>query len=158
MNENELAVALGKLVSKTTPQPPDPRALALEILRRDRQRFRLLAGLSIFFWLLAVAGLVLLLVGLHRFVISVRIAGFYPPGEQEGLRIHGTSLLHHSIPVIGGSIGALLLAALCTVLLISSARTATLNQITISLMELSEQLRQMRHAPTTEAGPKPGDG
>jgi hypothetical protein len=105
---------------------------------------------------LGLAGLVLLLVGLHRFVISVRVAGFFPPGDQEGLRIHGTSLLHHSIPVIGGSIVALLLAALCTILMISSARTATLNQIRNSLMELSEQLKQIRQAPAAEGGPRPG--
>jgi hypothetical protein len=157
MNDNELATALGTLISKAVPQSPDPRALALEVLRRDRQRFRLLAGLSVLFWLLGLAGLVLLLVGLHRFVISVRIAGFFPPGDLEGIRIHGTSLLHHSIPVIGGSIGALLLAALCTILLISSSRTATLNQISISLMELSEQLRQMRQASAGERAPKPGE-
>jgi hypothetical protein len=53
----------------------------------------------------------------------------------------GTDLIHHSMPLVGGSILALLLAALCTVLLVFCSRQATLNTISLSLAQMSEQLR-----------------
>jgi hypothetical protein len=60
--------------------------------------------------------------------------------------LHGTQLLHQSIWYIAGSVGALFLAALCTVLLVTTSRRATLRQINLRLMELSEQLKHMRGA------------
>jgi hypothetical protein len=158
-------------IREVVPQPPEPRWLAQEILRRDRQRVRLLSWLCILFWLAGLAGLVLLVVALDQFVISIRVSDYLTNLEKgkepdSGLtrsaaqmeRLRGTSLLHHSIPVIGGSIGALLLAALCTLLLVSSSRSATLHQISISLMELSEQFKQLRQASGAEAGPRAEGG
>jgi hypothetical protein len=40
-------------------------------------------------------------------------------------------------------VGALLLAALCTVLLVFSSRRATLHQIHLSLLAISEQLKEL---------------
>ena len=136
--------------------PHDPRYIAHEILRRDGWRTRILAGLSLLFWLLAGAGMLLLVYGLDRFVIFVRISDF-PSGGQRGpastqawhaapqdRMLWGTSLIHHSLPYVAGSIVALMLAALFTVLLIFSSRRATLNRINISLMQISEQLKQAK--------------
>ena len=105
--------------------------------------------------------MLLLVYGLNRFVIYIRIAHFawdssmgspatQPlPSEAERQMFWGTSLIHHSMPYIACSIGALMLAALFTVLLVFSSRRATLTRINLSLMQISEELRQMRQAGST---------
>lgn len=169
MSEQELIQALRELIAKASSDAPDPRFLVREISRRDRRRIRLLAVLSIFFWLLAAAGLVLLCVGLDRFVIYVRMMDYLPAGQANGtdkpapetprpsdqsarqLRmLYGTQLLHKSIWIVAGSVVSLFLGALCTVLLITTSRRATLHQINLSLMALSEQLKQLRSANPSE--------
>jgi hypothetical protein len=52
--------------------------------------------------------------------------------------------LHHSLEACMVAVPALLLVALGTVWLVFSSRRATLNQIQVSLAEISEQLRPMR--------------
>jgi type II secretory pathway pseudopilin PulG len=63
--------------------------------------------------------------------------------------LHGTEPLHHGLWVVAGAIVSLLLAALFTVLLVFSSRRATLRQINVSLMEISEQLKQLRRSAPT---------
>jgi hypothetical protein len=75
--------------------------------------------------------------------------------------IWGTQLLHKDIPFTAGAVVALLLAALCTVLLVFTSRRATLHQIHLALMELSERLKELRPPPAPAAGrpegnPRPG--
>jgi hypothetical protein len=70
----------------------------------------------------------------------------------------GTSLLHHSLPLIDGSLVALLLAAFSTVLLVFSSRRTTLNRINISLAQICEQLKQMSRTPPGEAAHDPPAG
>jgi hypothetical protein len=64
--------------------------------------------------------------------------------------IRGTSLIHHSLPWIAGSVVAFMLAALFTVMLVFSSRRATLSRINLSLMQMAEQLRQMRENPAAK--------
>jgi hypothetical protein len=184
MSEQELIQALRELIAKASADAPDPRFLAREISWRDQQRIRLLAGLSIFFWLLAAAGLVLLCVGLNNFLMYVRLADVSQriasdlqkqasDREQHNSkaplsdsiareldrdfreRVHGTQLLHKSIWFVAGSVGALFMAALCTVLLVTTSRRATLHQINLSLMQLAEQIRQLRSDNPSEKFRKP---
>lgn len=165
MTEQELIQAMRELIAKASSDAPDPRLLAREISRDDQRRIRWLAGLSILFWLLASAGLVLLCIGLDRFIIYVRIQDYYPlvpdappvldlktgkNWEREKQMLHGTSLIHHTIWIVAGSVGSLFLAALCTVLLVTTSRRATLRQINLSLMQLAEQVRQLRSANPVE--------
>jgi hypothetical protein len=172
MSEQELARALQELIARQQSGLPDPRELTAEILRRDPWRVRLLAGLSVLFWLVAAAGLILLVVALDRLVVYIRTADVLqsrgaaevhagqahplPPVRLEML--HGTSLLHHSVPLVVGSVGALLLAAVFTVLLVFSSRRTTLRQINISLMALSEQVRQLRQQANAGEGRQRGGG
>jgi hypothetical protein len=109
--------------------------------------------------------MLLLVIGLNRLVIFIRIADSAPQhsavqtsgektensepqpphiSEREVQMLDGTSLIHHSLPLVGGSVIALLLAALFTVLLVFSSRHATLNRINISLAQMAEQLKQSR--------------
>lgn len=179
MTEQELILALRELIAKASADLPDSRLMAREISRSDQQRIRLMAGLSIFFWLLAAAGLVLLCIGLNNFLMYVRLADINqriaidiqkrasdkeqhnpkaPSSDSIARaldrdlreRVHGTQLLHKSIWFVAGSVGALFLAALCTVLLVIASRRATLRQINLSLMELSEQVRQLRASNPSE--------
>ncbi|HEX3359193.1 MAG TPA: hypothetical protein VHS31_19595 [Tepidisphaeraceae bacterium] len=153
MNPNDFNNAFFNQMTDYLPPPPhDPRFIAHEIMYRDQWRTRILAILSLFFWLIGTVGMMLLVIGLNRFVVWERIKDMHiPAGSTQSTFITpeqkmfwGTDLIHHSMPYVGGSIISLLLAAFFTVLLIFSSRQATLNRINISLMQMSEQLKQMQ--------------
>jgi hypothetical protein len=161
MSTKDLARALLHLDAGQESLLPDPRQLTRDILRRDRQRVRLLAVLTGLLWLLAAAGLFLLVLSLHWYIRSVRIQEFEgkhltrdsqaapkdPQGKKPFPLIQPyleTGMLHHSIPVIAGSVVALFLAAFCTILLVLSSRRATLRQLNANLIEICDQLKQMR--------------
>lgn len=168
MSDQELSKALHGILSKEPLASHEPRQLAMEVMRSERRRFRLLAALSIVFWSVAAGGLLLLLVGLNRFVIFVRISDLPAPrvdvapapdqvivvtNEQRQM-LEGTSLLHHSIPVVAGSVVALMLGALCTLLLVHTSRRATLRQLSAGLLEISAQLRELRSDSLRAAEPR----
>jgi ABC-type Fe3+ transport system permease subunit len=159
MSEHELAKAMQSLIVQEGPVLPDARQLAREIVDRDRRWARWLACFSVFFSLLGVAGLVLLVIGLGRFL------GFmYDPGqtrstaEAEAEWLQGTGILHHSIPLVGGALVALFLGAVCTVLLVFTSRRATMQQIHVSLLEMSEQLKEVRQKARMKEPPQPEGG
>ena len=146
--------------------PPNPHQIAMDIVRRDRWRVRLLAILSLICWLIATAGMLLLVYGLNKLVIYIRIADSpvaqsARPSEpvtmslspQTVQMLNGTSLLHHSLPLVAGSIAAFMLAALFTVMLVFSSRKATLNHINMSLVQMSQELLQMRQAQQAGSAP-----
>ena len=142
MNEQELASALRDLMRQYASET-DTGAGAAHIIGRDKWRVRLLASLSIFFWLLGIAGLILLVLALDRLVVSIRIAD--APAFRGGNMLHGPGLLHHSVPIILGSVVALLLGASLTLVLILTSRHATLRQINTSLGNLTQQISELRH-------------
>ena len=130
--------------------PHDPRYVMEEIIRRDRVRTRLLAAVSILFWLAGTTGMLLMVIGLNKLVLYIRISDYEQhhasATQPDFSMLEGTSLIHHSMPWIAGSVVSLMLAALFTVVLIFSSRQATLNRISVSLMTLSEQLKDMRQS------------
>jgi hypothetical protein len=135
-----MSEALRRLVAGEPAPTLGAAWLAEEVLRRDRRRVRALAWLCAALWLAAAAGLALLVVSLDRLVISIRVseAAAAPAGTD---LLHGTGLFHHSVPVLLGCAACLLAAALCTVWLVVSSRQATLRQISVSLMQLSERIK-----------------
>jgi len=140
MNNKELGKAL--LTIDTTPKPSelDSRHLARNIVQRDRQRIRWLAGATIVFWLIAIAGVIWLSVLFVMYVEPRLLA--YAAGKaqleadwQDWARagdLAARSLLACMI--------ALVLAAVSTVVLILLSRHATLRQINASLMELTDHV------------------
>jgi hypothetical protein len=52
---------------------PSAHAIATDVIRRDQRRTRLLAILCIVFWIAAVAGMVLMVTGLNKFLMGVRL-------------------------------------------------------------------------------------
>src|SRR5262249_57356879 len=77
MTQNDFNRAFAKQAfSHAPPTDFDPRCIVEEMLRRDQLLARVFAALSLFFWLVATAGMLLLVYGLNRFVLYVRIAQF----------------------------------------------------------------------------------
>jgi len=146
MSEQELIRALQEIMARYSP-PAEPRRLSAEIIVRDRWRVRLLAGLTALLWLGGIAGVLYMVFWFNRFIIA------YSPFEADRAEpwrtevlFHAKMELHHSLEACMAAVPALLLAALGTVWLVFSSRRATLNQINLSLAEISEQLRQMRQS------------
>src|SRR5207248_502743 len=130
----------------------------------------ILAALSLLFWLAGAAGMLVLLYGLNRFIIFIRIVPNMPWSIERipvtvaapttrisdvstDMMLWGTSFLHHSLPYVPASVVALTLAAILTVLLIFSSRRSTLNRINLSLAELSEQLKRAGLTPPAPSQP-----
>lgn len=155
MTQSDFNASLRQLADQHTPAAlHEPAYIAQQLLRRDRRRTRLLAAASALLWLAGIAGLVLLVIGLNRFIIGVRIEHLQPwnaspptadttlPSQQERFLLEETNLLHHSMPYVAGSLAALMLAGLFTLMLIFTSRQATLNQINLSLAKLADELAQ----------------
>jgi hypothetical protein len=152
MSQNDFRAAFLNFTGNQLPPPPDPNFLAMEITLRDRSRVRVLAALSLLFWLLGLAGMMVLVFGLNRFVLFVRIADWQQASGPMDRNIRsrwlqdmlwGTQFIHQSIPYIAGSVVCLMFAALLTIWLILTLRQATLNQLNISLMKISQHLANM---------------
>jgi hypothetical protein len=150
MTQNDFNDNLSKLLIREFGTGASPEQIAMEIFHRDQRRSRFYAACSLFFWLIGTAGMLLMVIGLNRLVIFLRIAHFEqsPNGEwsthDQRMLQWGTDFIHHTLPYAGGGVIALLLAALFTALYVASSRQATLTRINISLMQMSEELKRMR--------------
>jgi hypothetical protein len=144
MSDQELVRALQELMARQAP-PVESRRLSSELIASDRWRVGLLAGLTALLWLGGIAGVLYMIFWFNRFIVaySPYDADRPEPWRTEAL-FHAKMELHHSLEACMAAVPALLLAALGTVWLVFSSRRATLNQINLSLAEISEQLRQMR--------------
>ena len=165
MSETDFQQALQDVAAQHVP-PPRRQAgeLIEQLFRRDARKMRLLAVASLLCWFAATAGVILLVVGLNRFVIDVRIHHLLPGGAStvvdanhaavdDAILFDATDLLHHSMPFLAGSAAAMMLAALFTVLLVFTSRQATMNRISASLVQIAEEMRQLRSGGTPSTGP-----
>jgi len=162
MTQNDFNSAFLDYARREIPRPPhDPQAIVHEMLRRDERRTRFLAALCITFWFAGGSGMLLLVYALNKLVLFLRLAPGLPwnehlysgttrPAPQWLLGDWGTNLIHHAAPYIAASVLCLLLAAIFTVMLVFSSRRATLSRINLSLMQMAEQLRQMRENPAVK--------
>jgi hypothetical protein len=148
MSDQDLIRAMQELIAQHS-QPAQPRQLSAALIARDSWRIKVLAGVTALLWLGGIAGVLYMVFWFNRFIIA---ASLPVPGDPEvGLvwrmdAFHAKMELHHSLEACMVAVPALLLAALGTVWLVFSSRRATLNQINISLAEISEQLRHLRTA------------
>ncbi len=148
MTQNKNDSVLKDLLSAPLPASPDPQRIVLEILRRDHQRMRLLAGLSILFWIVGIAAMLAVVIGLNFPAIFRRFAA---PSSLSYQMLEPTPS-NQILPWAGGAIGAIMLAVFFTALLISSSRQGTLNRINISLKLISEELKQLRQGGKSGGG------
>jgi hypothetical protein len=147
MTEKDLGRALLDLDLAPVPAAQDPRLLTQRILERDRRQVRRLAGLAALFWVVTAAGLGGLIT-FYLLQVTPRLRA-YAAGRAQ-LQNDWNEWAFAVDLAAGGllaCITALLLAAVCTVLLTLLSRRATLRQINASLAEISEQLRLMRQPP-----------
>jgi hypothetical protein len=162
MSDQELIRALQDVVARhSTPAPA--HLLSLELRARDRRRVQILACVTALLWLGGIAGMLYMIFWFNRFII------LYSPNRTEprnasstaedferwraGEEFHAKMELHHSLEACMVAVPLLLLAALGTVWLVLMSRRATLNQINISLAEISQQLQEMRQLVPSPARP-----
>ena len=150
MTQNDLGKALLKLGVTELAGLPDIREQTWAILERDRRRVRRLTGMTIGAWLLATVLIFSVLVAFGFLFpkvakLQMEIAqGKVSQAEREQLRnAHDVGLMKGTL-LIAFSVVTLTFAALSTVLLNLATRRATLRQINASLLEISEQLKELR--------------
>ena len=152
MTEKELGKALLNLDVAPPPAAPDPRQLTQKVLGRDRRRVRLLAGLATLFWILTAAGIIALC-PFYVIVVAPRLRAYQAGRAQLDNDWNDWATVGDWAAYwVLACITSLLLAAVCTVLLVLVSRRATLRQINASLVEISEQLKQMGRLSRGEAG------
>jgi hypothetical protein len=143
MNEKELAKALLRMGGSELANPPGPHELTEKVLSRDRRRVRIVAAITIFFW-----GLSALLLYGFLFPLVGLIAQFqHEGGAPADPRVVA---VYKFLIVLGGSLEALILAFLCTMVLLFVSRRASLRQINANLVEISQELK--RHSQQKEKG------
>jgi len=141
MTNKELGQALLALETAPKPGELDPRLLAQHIVERDRRRIRWLAGITTVFWLLA-AGCIVSLGIIFVMCVEPRLLAYAAGKAQLSSDWRDWAQAGDlAAKVLLGSMVALFLAAVSTVVLILLSRRATLRQINASLAEISQHLR-----------------
>jgi len=153
MSEKDLIEALRALIDRHTAAAPDARLMAQEIVRRDAWRLRILAGFSILFWIIGIAGIFVVFYSLRNYLI---LSSRPQNPALAGVTFYWERMVNHSLEFSMACLVAWMLGSLCTIWLISSARRATLQQIQLSLTALSEQLKELRQATAPSVGSRPG--
>jgi hypothetical protein len=155
VRESDLGKALLKLDAAALGGVPDARELTWRVLERDRRHVRRWTGVTVGVWVLAA---VMVLTALVAFGLlmpqEAKLVQEVEAGKVEGAeRQHAERDLlvgfQMGTVLIGWSVFVLALAALCTVLLLFASRRATLRQVNASLLEVAEQLKQLRQGEAT---------
>jgi hypothetical protein len=155
MTEKELGKALLNLDSA---RAPEPRQLTQRILDRDRRRIRSLVVLATLFWLVTAAGIVSLC-PFYVIMVAPRLRAYQAGRAQLANDWNDWATVGDwAVYWILACIITLMLAALCTVLLILLSRWATLRQINASLLAISEQLKQLTQPPSSGTRVTTGSG
>jgi len=147
MTEKELGKAL--VDRDRTADGVGPAEQATTALARHNRRLTLLTAFTVCLWLFAAAGILVFHFGFLIFFLP-KINQLLSHPDDPKLQAHWGGVVHAfetvSVPVVTAGVAAMVLAAICTVLLILASRRATLRQVNAHLAEISEQLRQLRHA------------
>jgi len=131
----------------------DAQQITRQVLNRDRRRVRLLAVLTIFLWVTAALGIVLVLGALlyvHPAMLQT-IPREATPSDREQFEHVRLMMLEKATAVVAISVAVLALAALTTVFLVFAAHAATIRRVNATLVEISEQLKQSRKIDPPEA-------
>ena len=126
---------------------PNAHEQAMKTLRRHRRWVWVLAGLAIFFWLVAAAGAFFSYFSFMVFVwprLSEMLTNPSEPSNPEGWRACHRFMVDVNVPLVASAAILMALAALCTVLLVFFSRRVTLRQINLSLAEISKQLAHLQ--------------
>jgi hypothetical protein len=153
MNERELGRALLKFgaQAREEPPPPDPQVLMNRILQRDRRNIGGWAVVTALAWGMTVACMVSLVCFWNVYITPiVNFLAEHPNVSVPADHWAGMGEVLGSIAI--AAVVGLLFAILSTVLLVFASRRATLRQVNASLMQISEQLKQLQRALESQAG------
>jgi multisubunit Na+/H+ antiporter MnhB subunit len=149
MSEKELGRALLALDADKL-AGADTRQQTWKILERDRRRVWWLTAITIALW----AGAILMVFGmlvLYGLVFPLQAKLRDPaelarlPAEMRQDAQFKAQVAFQMVTVgVTVSVGILAMAALATILLVLATRRATLRQINASLIEISQQLKELR--------------
>ena len=150
MNEKELGEALLQWDANRESLAKDPRDLVAAVLEHDRRRVRRWNCVAGCLWVLALAGiLVIFITGGFAFP---RIAQLLHQGHALGNDGKNAAFMAlakitaMSIVVTSASMASLVFAGLGTLVLVRTTRQATLRQANAALVEITEQIKQLRSA------------
>jgi hypothetical protein len=145
-----------ELDGRTATATIEARTLADRVLRRDRLRLRILTGATIIFSVLsalAIYGFFHLITASIRPKVWESMDVMFKDKRITEIELATLRLLQDILTiqmesnlVASAAVATLLLAALCTVLLILATRRATFRKIQISLVVLSEQIDALRES------------
>src|SRR5438270_2007401 len=152
MSDNDLGEALLKLGAVDLAAVPEARVQAHRVLERDHRRVRLWTGLTVAVWMIAV---VLILSALVSYglvmprqaqLFQMVDAGKIDAAQREAMQREIVAQTLMSTVLIGFSVAVMGLSALGAVFLLFASRRATLRQMNLNLVEITEQLKQLRAA------------
>lgn len=168
MADKDLRNSLLRLDAMELSGVPESRRAAGKIVERDQRRVRRLTGLTVILWMLVTAAMAFVL-AIYALYLPKEIQLLQNMGARnDTINIQGAneaqaslillSVVSKGTVIVAGSVGLLALAMLFTVLLVLSARRATLRQVNASLLEISEQLKALRQpGGTQQSVAKPTD-
>jgi hypothetical protein len=145
MSDKELAKALLRLGATEQPEAPSPKEQIRRILARDRHLVKLLTALTVVLWLGSV-------VVLYYFMFEV--LGLYTRVEQAGGPASDPLVkpVYQFLLALAGSVEALALAFLSSMILLFVTRRASLRQINAGLLDLTEKLDRLEEGLAKEKG------
>lgn len=149
MNEKEVGRILLGLDASRLGLDADSRALTARVLQHDRWRVRLLSVVTIILWGFAAAGILLVLFVLlslypkQQALMRDLQRGNLSETDRDHIQQVLWMVTEKATVMVAVSVGALVLAALGTVLLVHTSKRATIRQLNASLLEISEQLRRL---------------
>jgi hypothetical protein len=157
MSDKELGRALLDLDSQKLTGIADARQATWRVLERDRRRVWRLTALTVALWAAAIIMVLLMLVAFGLvFPLQAKLrdpaeVARLPPEVQKDAQFAAQVYFQMVTVGVTCSVGILAMAALATILLVLATRRATLRQINASLLEISDQLKALRQAPTPPA-------
>jgi hypothetical protein len=153
MGERELGRALLQLDSEQLAGNPNARQQTWKILERDRRRVWWLTAITVTLWAAAILMVLAMLVAFGLvFPLQAKLRdpaelARLPPEMRQDAQFKAQIAFQMVTVGVTCSVGILAMAALSTVLLVLASRRATLRQINASLLEISQQLKELRDRP-----------
>jgi len=155
MSEQELGKALLELDAHRLAGVGDAREQTWRILERDRNRVWWWTAITFTMWGLAIFMVLLMMVHFALiFPLQAKLRqeeelariGATTPEQRELVQFKAQMLFQMATVGVTVSVGLTCLAVLSSVLLSRASRRATLRQINASLLEISQQLKDLKGA------------
>ena len=153
MNQSELRRLLLEFDANATTVSTDVQV----ILRQDKRRTRLITAVTVMTWAVAIAMLVYFfacVLSWSAYPVEVRFAEEAARRRVSVEDLPKTGITQTTIvaAMMICTIGAVSVAAVCTLLLVFAMRRAVMRQMNAALLEISAQLEQLSKAHSTTGG------